>query len=82
MCTIEDICFVSLREDDKTTEISRQNGIPFYLKFNSKSAMHSFISVMDGYYRLTCKWTFNICKELYTPSLQKLFAMKCHGPVG
>ncbi|CAG9828556.1 unnamed protein product [Diabrotica balteata] len=81
ICTIEDIGFVSIR-DDGTTEISRRNGIPFYLKFNSLSILYSFISLLDGYYRLTCKWTFNICKEVYTPSLQKLHFMKCHGPVG
>lgn len=81
ICTIEDIIFVSIR-DDGTTEISRKNGIPFYLKFHTLSILHSFISILDGYYRLTCKWTFNICKDVYTPSLQKLYAMKCHGPVG
>lgn len=74
--------FVSIRDGDNTVEISRKNGIPFYLKFNQVAAMFSFISLLDGYYRLTCKWTFNICKEVPTPSLQKLYAMKCHGPVG
>ncbi|CAG9813018.1 unnamed protein product [Phaedon cochleariae] len=81
ICSIEDLGFISIR-NDYTIEISRKTGIPFYLKFNSKSIMLSFISLLDGYYRLTCKWTFNICKDVYTPSLQKLYSMKCHGPVG
>nr|CAI5847138.1 unnamed protein product [Callosobruchus analis] len=80
-CTIEELGFISIR-NDSTTEISRKNGIPFYLKFSSMSTMYSFISLLDGYYRLTCKWIFNICREVYTPSLKKLYAMKCHGPVG
>ncbi|CAH1999123.1 unnamed protein product [Acanthoscelides obtectus] len=80
-CTIEELGFISIR-NDSTTEISRKNGIPFYLKFNSMATMYSFISLLDGYYRLTCKWIFNICREVYTPSLKKLYAMKCHGPVG
>ncbi|KAL3288357.1 hypothetical protein HHI36_002805 [Cryptolaemus montrouzieri] len=79
--TIEDMAFVSIRIDG-TVEISRRNGIPFYLKFNSLPIMWSFISHLDGYYRLACKWTFNICKDATTPSLQKLYMMKCHGPVG
>ncbi|XP_023023371.1 tyrosine-protein kinase hopscotch isoform X3 [Leptinotarsa decemlineata] len=81
ICSIEDLGFISIRNDG-TIEISRKNGIPFYLKFNSYIVMLSFISLLDGYYRMTCKWTFNICKEVYTPSLQKLHSMKCHGPVG
>ncbi|XP_018575344.1 tyrosine-protein kinase hopscotch [Anoplophora glabripennis] len=81
ICTIDELGFISIRNDG-TIEISRKNGIPFYLKFHSIPVMYSFISLLDGYYRLTCKWTFNICKEVITPSLQKLHAMKCHGPVG
>ncbi|KAG5896415.1 hypothetical protein JTB14_022498 [Gonioctena quinquepunctata] len=81
ICSIEELGFISIRNDG-TIEISRKNGIPFYLKFSNVSVMYSFISLLDGYYRLTCKWTFNICKEVYTPSLQKLQSMKCHGPVG
>lgn len=79
--TIEELAFVSVRIDG-TVEMFRTNGVPFYLKFNSLPVMWSFISHLDGYYRLTCKWTFNICKDAPTPSLQKLYLMKCHGPVG
>ncbi|RZC37630.1 tyrosine-protein kinase hopscotch [Asbolus verrucosus] len=82
ICTIEELGFISIRDGDGTVEISRKNGIPFYLKFSSNYSMFSFISLLDGYYRLTCKWTFNICKDVPTPSLQRLYAMKCHGPVG
>ncbi|KAF5275199.1 hypothetical protein FQR65_LT04231 [Abscondita terminalis] len=81
ICSIEDLCFISVREDS-TVEISRRNGIPFYLKFFTLPDMHSFVSVLDGYYRLMCKWIFNLCKDLPTYSLQKLYSMKCHGPVG
>lgn len=81
ICTFEDLGFISIRKDG-TVEISRKNGIPFYMKFNNVPAMYSFVSLLDGYYRLTCKWTFNICKDVQTPSLQKLYTMKCHGPIG
>lgn len=81
ICTFEELGFVSIRKDG-TVEISRKNGIPFYLKFSSIITMYAFVSLLDGYYRLTCKWTFNICKDVQTPSLLKLYSMKCHGPVG
>lgn len=53
-----------------------------YLIFKNKPMMHSFVSLLDGYYRLSEKWTFNLCKDLSTPSLVLLRSMKCHGPVG
>lgn len=81
ICSIQDLCFISIRKDG-TVEISRKNGIPYYLKFNSVPVMLSFVSLLDGYYRLSCKWTFNLCKDILTPSLRQLHAMKCHGPVG
>ncbi|KAL1488030.1 hypothetical protein ABEB36_015403 [Hypothenemus hampei] len=79
--TIEDLGDIAARSDG-TTEISRLNGIPVYLKFHSISSMWSFVSLLDGYYRLTCKWTFNLCPDLQSPSLTKLRYMRCHGPVG
>ncbi|XP_060536188.1 tyrosine-protein kinase hopscotch-like [Cylas formicarius] len=82
ICTIEELGFISIRNNG-AIEISRKNGIPFYLKFRKDDRdTRAFISLLDGYYRLTCKWTFNICKEVITPSLKKLQQMKCHGPVG
>lgn len=62
-------------------QISRKNGIPIYLQFKSSESALSFISLLDGYYRLTEKWNFNLCEEIFTPSLQKLRALKCHGPI-
>ncbi|KAB0805260.1 hypothetical protein PPYR_02230 [Photinus pyralis] len=81
ICGIDELCHISVRRDG-TVEISRKNGIPFYLNFHSLLHMFSFVSLLDGYYRLSCKWIFNLCKDMTTPSLQKLYSMKCHGPVG
>ncbi|KAJ8678849.1 hypothetical protein QAD02_014636 [Eretmocerus hayati] len=81
LCAIEDLCFVSVRQDN-TVEVSRKNGIPSYLKFNNNLLLMSFVSALDGYYRLSIKWTFNLCGDAVTPSLERLHRLKCHGPVG
>lgn len=81
ICSVEDLCFVCIRRDD-TVEISRKNGVPRYFKLNSTADMHSFVTLLDGYYRLMERWTFNLCKELPTPFLINLRTWKCHGPVG
>ncbi|KAH7966577.1 hypothetical protein HPB49_017871 [Dermacentor silvarum] len=82
ICSISDLCFVNMVPSNCTVEISRRNGIPQNLRFDSISQMHSFVSLLDGYYRLTEKWTVNLCINLPTPSLTMLRAMRCHGPVG
>jgi len=58
LCAI-DLCFVSIRQDN-TVEISRKNGIPSYLKFTTNAMLISFVSGLDGCYRLSIKWTFNL----------------------
>lgn len=70
--------------EDNTVEISRKNGIPSYLKFmgHTNGMLMSFVSVLDGYYRLSIKWTFNLCRDVTTPTLDRLHNLKCHGPVG
>ncbi|XP_015172181.1 PREDICTED: tyrosine-protein kinase hopscotch isoform X2 [Polistes dominula] len=81
LCAIEDLCFISIRQDN-TVEVSRKNGIPSYLKFTASNLLMSFVSALDGYYRLAIKWTFNLCRDITTPSLERLHKLRCHGPVG
>ncbi|KAK2578134.1 hypothetical protein KPH14_012606 [Odynerus spinipes] len=81
LCAIEDLCFISIRQDS-TVEVSRKTGIPSYLKFATNNLLMSFVSALDGYYRLAIKWTFNLCRDVTTPSLERLHKLKCHGPVG
>lgn len=81
ICSIEDLCFVCIRQDNMV-EISRKNGVPKYFKLSDTADMHSFVSLLDGYYRLMERWTFNLCKDLPSPFLLNLRNWKCHGPVG
>lgn len=82
ICSIPDLCFVNVVPSNLTVEISRRNGIPQNMKFTNLARLHSFVSLLDGYYRLTEKWTVNLCVNLTTPSLSTLHSMRCHGPVG
>lgn len=83
LCSIEDLCFISLSHEDQygNIEISRKNGVPIYIRTYSVLDMISLVSLLDGYYRLQVKWTFNLCKDLPSPSLQMLMNLKCHGPI-
>ncbi|XP_026815515.1 tyrosine-protein kinase hopscotch [Rhopalosiphum maidis] len=80
LAAIEDLCFLSTT-DDGTVEISRKTGIPIHLKFLSTSTMFSFITLLNGYYRLMVNWNFDLCVSTNTPSLSKLKSIRCHGPI-
>ncbi|KAK9497663.1 hypothetical protein O3M35_004350 [Rhynocoris fuscipes] len=82
LCTIEDLCCISRHAEQGTAEISRRTGIPLYITFPSDDSLVTFVTLVDGYYRLTVKWTFNLCRDFITPSLHTLHLLKCHGPVG
>lgn len=82
MCRLEELVFVSVRSQDKRVELARETGTPCNLQFNSVAALESLVGALSGYYRLMRTWTFDLCRELPTPSLAALRQNKCHGPVG
>ncbi|XP_043204209.1 tyrosine-protein kinase hopscotch-like [Amphibalanus amphitrite] len=81
ICTISDICYISLRNDNRV-ELARKNGVPQYFRFASEAEMTSCVSLLDSYYRLMEKWTFCLSKDLQLPSQLRLKQRRCHGPVG
>ncbi|XP_066947978.1 tyrosine-protein kinase hopscotch [Macrobrachium rosenbergii] len=82
LCRLEELVFVSMRSQDLTVEVSRATGVPCYFKFQALDVLESFVSSLSGYYRLLRTWTFDLCRELSTPSLEFLRSNKCHGPIG
>ncbi|XP_059614533.1 tyrosine-protein kinase hopscotch [Phlebotomus argentipes] len=54
----------------------------YLLKFKDRESLESFVSCLSGYYRLMAKWSINLCGNLPSPSLGRLEAMRCHGPIG
>ncbi|KAK7084395.1 Tyrosine-protein kinase jak2, partial [Halocaridina rubra] len=82
LCQLEELVFVSMRPQDMTVEVARETGVPCYFKFQALDVLESFVSCLSGYYRLIATWTFDLCRELPTPSLDYLRANKCHGPIG
>lgn len=67
-----------------TVNISLKDQSNLYsIDFATQTELDSFITCLAGYYRLMCKWTVYLCKPyLYSPSLNRLKELKCHGPIG
>ncbi|XP_058450641.1 tyrosine-protein kinase hopscotch [Malaya genurostris] len=70
--------------ENLTVNISLKDHKNLYsIDFSSQTELDSFVTCLAGYYRLMCKWTVYLCKPyLYSPSLNRLTELKCHGPIG
>ncbi|KAL5292631.1 JAK2.2 family protein [Megaselia abdita] len=53
-----------------------------HFKFKKHSDLVSFVTCIDGYYRLQVKWMQDICYTYKTPTLDHLKRINCHGPIG
>lgn len=51
------------------------------LEFPSLPEALSFVSLIDGYYRLTTDAHHYLCKEVAPPRLVEVVTCHCHGPI-
>ncbi|XP_055995530.1 tyrosine-protein kinase JAK2-like isoform X1 [Ostrea edulis] len=61
--------------------LDRSNGCPEVLRFESKAVAESFVSGINGYYRLITDYYMNLYQQMELPSLQEINKLKCHGPI-
>lgn len=61
--------------------LDRSNGCPEVLRFDSKTVAESFVSGVNGYYRLITDYYMNLSQRMDLPSLQEINRLKCHGPI-
>lgn len=82
VANIDEIFTISV--DKLTVNISLKDQSNSYsIDFSSQTELDSFVTCLAGYYRLMCKWNVYLCKPyLYSPSLNRLTELKCHGPIG
>lgn len=50
-------------------------------EFQSLREALSFVSLIDGYYRLTADAHHYLCKEVAPPSVLENIQSNCHGPI-
>eukprot|EP00064_Thunnus_orientalis_P015834 superscaffoldBa00003015_g15894 len=88
LCDFPDVTDISIKQASKegaaetrVVTISKQDGKNLELEFPSLSEALSFVSLIDGYYRLTTDAHHYLCKEVAPPRLVEAIASHCHGPV-
>jgi len=51
------------------------------VEFADRAMALSFVSLLDGYYRLTEDFHHHLCEEVMSPMVSQLKTLHCHGPV-
>ncbi|XP_051960869.1 tyrosine-protein kinase JAK2a [Xyrauchen texanus] len=87
-CDFCDVIDISIKQDTKDgsienriVSINRQDSQTLELEFHSLSEALSFVSLIDGYYRLTTDAHHYLCKEVAPPRLLEAIHINCYGPV-
>ncbi|XP_060746360.1 tyrosine-protein kinase JAK2a [Tachysurus vachellii] len=87
-CDFPDVIDISIKQaskdgsvESRIVTINRQDGQTLELEFSSLSEALSFISLIDGYYRLTTDAHHYLCKQVAPPRLLEGIQCNCHGPV-
>ncbi|XP_060093361.1 tyrosine-protein kinase JAK2 [Heteronotia binoei] len=87
-CDFPDIIDVSIKQasqegssESRIVTIHKQDSKNLEAEFHSLREALSFVSLIDGYYRLTADAHHYLCKEVAPPSVLENIQSNCHGPV-
>jgi len=51
------------------------------VEFEDHQTALSFVTLLDGYYRLQEDFHHHLCKDVESPLISQLQMLRCHGPV-
>uniref|UniRef100_A0A3P9IAQ9 Tyrosine-protein kinase n=1 Tax=Oryzias latipes TaxID=8090 RepID=A0A3P9IAQ9_ORYLA len=88
LCDFPDITDIGIKQaskdgtsESRTVTLNKQDGKNLELEFSSLPEALSFVSLIDGYYRLTTDAYHYLCKEVAPPRLIEALSAHCHGPI-
>ncbi|XP_076614474.1 tyrosine-protein kinase JAK2-like isoform X2 [Chaetodon auriga] len=87
-CDFPEVIDISIKQANKEGSVesrivtlTRQDNQILELEFHLLSEALSFVSLVDGYYRLVADAHHYLCKEVAPPRLLECIQSYCHGPV-
>ncbi|XP_071757413.1 tyrosine-protein kinase JAK2a [Centroberyx gerrardi] len=87
-CDFPEVIDISIKQANKEGSVesrivtlTRQDNQILELEFHSLTEALSFVSLVDGYYRLVADAHHYLCKEVAPPRLLEAIQSYCHGPV-
>ncbi|BFZ15564.1 hypothetical protein BsWGS_18603 [Bradybaena similaris] len=87
-CSLREICSITIGKSKIlsapkwTVQIHLESGIRKVLLFAEEGAAESFVSMIQGYFRLCICYDMHLCEELRTPSSRICSEFKSLGPIG
>ncbi|XP_032435141.1 tyrosine-protein kinase JAK2 [Xiphophorus hellerii] len=88
LCDFHDVTDISIKQackegatESRLVTINKQDGKNLELEFPSLFEALSFVSLVDGYYRLTTDAHHYLCKEVAPPRLVEAISCHCYGPI-
>ncbi|XP_034035925.1 LOW QUALITY PROTEIN: tyrosine-protein kinase JAK2 [Thalassophryne amazonica] len=78
---IKRMCHEQVPQDSRMVTITRKDDRCLEANFKSLKEALSFVSLVDGYFRLTTDSSHYFCQDIAPPSLLEGLKNHCHGPV-
>ncbi|XP_012694888.1 tyrosine-protein kinase JAK2 [Clupea harengus] len=79
--SIKRVCHEQVPQEGRVVTLTRQDDRFEVIEFPSLTEALSFVSLVDGYFRLTTDSTHYFCQEVAPPSLLEDLQNHCHGPI-
>uniref|UniRef100_A0ABM5ENZ2 Tyrosine-protein kinase n=1 Tax=Pogona vitticeps TaxID=103695 RepID=A0ABM5ENZ2_9SAUR len=79
--TVKQASREGLPVESRVVGVTKTDGRSLELEFPGLAEALSFVSLVDGYYRLTVDSCHYFCKEAAPPRLLEDLENKCHGPI-
>uniref|UniRef100_A0A8B9VLW0 Tyrosine-protein kinase n=1 Tax=Anas zonorhyncha TaxID=75864 RepID=A0A8B9VLW0_9AVES len=88
-CDFPDIADVSIKQasrdgspvENRIVTLTKTDNRVLEVEFPTLQEAHSFVALIDGYYRLTADAHHYFCKEVAPPRLLEDVENQCHGPI-
>ncbi|KAF3690776.1 Tyrosine-protein kinase JAK2 [Channa argus] len=79
--SIKRVCHEQVPKDSRMVTITRKDERCLEAKFQNLKEALSFVSLVDGYFRLTTDSTHYFCQDIAPPSILEGLKNHCHGPI-
>uniref|UniRef100_A0A669CF70 Tyrosine-protein kinase n=1 Tax=Oreochromis niloticus TaxID=8128 RepID=A0A669CF70_ORENI len=79
--SIQRVCHEQVPQDSRMVTITRKDDSCLEVKFQSLKEALSFVSLVDGYFRLTTDSSHFFWQDIAPPSILEGIKNHCHGPI-
>ncbi|KAF7646756.1 hypothetical protein LDENG_00182860 [Lucifuga dentata] len=79
--SIKRACHEQVPQEGRMVTVTRKDDRCLEAKFQSLKEALSFVSLVDGYFRLTTDSSHYFCQDIAPPSLLEGIKNHCHGPI-